>query len=898
MKSVYTLIIGLFITQLSFSQITIKEVIFPKYIQGAGAGTAAKVPFVCRLTINGLLPNTLYRYYNKFVATTGDPGNGEGTYYLIKSNGTFTRPTFPSLVKNSANAGVLTSDATGSYTGWFITEPGSGAATIYVPGNEIYFRLIMNDGSDAGSQPVNKLTVSTPVKVINFGTTATDGTAIRSTPVTGATAKNFVFLYDVTDTTGGAQPIAGTYIEADEIDNNTANGFAPFYVSNVNTINGAWGTIIPNNLSNGIRRIGQYSVTTGNEVGHKISTNGKWPVAGGGRANTAGTTGGLTNVIALDGAVARLDGANVKSAQTITFTSLTPKTYGEADFDPGATTSAALPVVYESSITTVADTVRTNNQLQVSIKNAGITDIKATQPGDDFYNPAIAAVQSLTVNKAELTVTADDKQIVQNDLIPNLTITYSGFKNGDDINDLTQPATATTVSNSSQAGTFPIVPGNAAAANYNFKYENGLLTIVPGKTPQIVHFAPMAAKTYGDADFNPGAVADSRLKVKYRSSDTSVAVADTANGTLHIKHAGITTITAWQEGDGGWLPSPDTSQQLEVKKADLTITANNQTRKVGQPNPVLTVTYTGFVNGETNSALTTQPVVSTVADSNSTPGDYDITVTDATADNYNIIQVKGTLTVEALTGQQITFDKLPAKKYGDNDFKPNATASSNLAVTYSSSNPAVAIVRNDSVVILTAGTTVITASQAGNGIYGAASASQTFTVQKARLIVQARDIAKNEGQPVPNITISYSGFVKNEDSTILTALPVAATSATVYSVVGTYPITVQGATAVNYSIAQLNGTLTVLPPQGAAQDNMIAYISSPGQLQVNVYTVNGGKGAVQLFDLNGTRLVNVNVSFAKGSNTFRVPVGNVVPGVYNVRVAAGSVLLKGKIIIQ
>lgn len=895
MKSVYTLIIGLLITQLSFSQVAIKEVIFPQYVQGSGGGTVAKVPHVCRVTITGLLANTAYRYYNRFVSTFTDPGNGEGTHYLIKSNGTFYRSTFGSLTNGSANAGVLTTDGTGSYTGWFITEPGAGSASIYTPGSQIYFRILLNNGTASSSSVAFRPTAATPVKVINFGATATDGTAIRSTPVTGGTTKNFVFLYDDTDTTG-LQPITSTYIEADEIDNNTTNGFAPFYVNNVNAVNGTWGTIIPNNLSKGIRRIGQYSVTTGIETGHKISSDGNWPVAGGGRINTAGTTGGLTNVIVLDGAVARLDGANVKSDQTITFTSLTPKTYGDADFDPGATTSALLPVVYESSITTVADTVRTNNQLLVSIKGAGNTDIKATHPGDDFYKPAIAAVQSLTVNKAELTVTADDIQIVQNDPIPNLTVKYSGFKNGDDINDLTQQATATTVSNSLQAGTFPIVPGNAAAANYDFKYVDGLLTIVPGKTPQIVHFAPMAAKTYGEADFDPGAIADSRLKVKYRSSNTSVA--DTVNGILHIKGAGITTITAWQDGDAGWLASPDTSQLLEVKKANLTIAADNQTRKVHQPNPALTVTYTGFVYGETNSVLTAQPVVNTAADINSDSGDYEITVTGATADNYIIKQENGTLTVEPLAVQQITFGKLPAKKYGDPDFKPNASASSNLPVTYSSSNPAVAIIRNDSVIILTAGTTVITASQAGNGIYGSASASQTFTVQKARLIVQAQDIVKNEGQQVPNLTISYSGFVKNEDSTILTALPAAATSATIYSVAGTYPITVEGATAVNYSIAQLSGTLTVLPAQGASQENMTAWISSPGQLQVNIYAVNGGKGVVQLFDLNGTRLVNVNVSLAKGSNTFRVPVGNVAPGVYNIRVAAGSVLLKGKIIIQ
>jgi hypothetical protein len=221
-----------------------------------------------------------------------------------------------------------------------------------------------------------------------------------------------------------------------------------------------------------------------------------------------------------------------------------------------------------------------------------------------------------------------------------------------------------------------------------------------------------------------------------------------------------------------------------------------------------------------------------------------------------------------------------------------------LPVTFSSSNPAVAIIRNDSVILFSAGTTVITASQAGNATYGAVSVSQTFTVQKVRLFIQANDLTKNEGEPNPPLTITYTGFIKGEDSTDLTALPVVATTATATSVAGSYPITVNGAASPNYAIAQLNGTLSVLPVQGAAQDNMVAYMNRPGQLQVNVYVVTGGKGVVQLFDQQGSRLVQVNVVLVKGHNTFNIPAGTVTPGIYHVRVAVGDVLLKRKIIIQ
>jgi hypothetical protein len=140
--------------------------------------------------------------------------------------------------------------------------------------------------------------------------------------------------------------------------------------------------------------------------------------------------------------------------------------------------------------------------------------------------------------------------------------------------------------------------------------------------------------------------------------------------------------------------------------------------------------------------------------------------------------------------------------------------------------------------------------------------------------------------------------VKNEDAAVLTSLPVAATIASVNSIPGTYTITVSGADAANYTIAHMNGILTVLPAQGAVQDNVAAYISSPGQLRVNVFSANGGKGAIQVFDGNGTRLVNVPVTLAKGYNTFYVPVANATPGIYNVRAAVDGVLLKTKVIIQ
>ena len=59
----------------------------------------------------------------------------------------------------------------------------------------------------------------------------------------------------------------------------------------------------------------------------------------------------------------------------------------------------------------------------------------------------------------------------------------------------------------------------------------------------------------------------------------------------------------------------------------------------------MTVSYDGFMNGETASVLTRQPSVTTTATNNSPVGNYPITVTGAAAKNYNITYVSGTLTI-------------------------------------------------------------------------------------------------------------------------------------------------------------------------------------------------------------------------------------------------------------
>ena len=84
---------------------------------------------------------------------------------------------------------------------------------------------------------------------------------------------------------------------------------------------------------------------------------------------------------------------------------------------------------------------------------------------------------------------------------------------------------------------------------------------------------------------------------------------------------------------------------LTIVKAPLKIIANDATKKQGEDNPQLSVSYEGFKNKETSNVLTKQPVVTTTATKESLPGTYDITVSGAEAQNYEISYIYGKLTV-------------------------------------------------------------------------------------------------------------------------------------------------------------------------------------------------------------------------------------------------------------
>lgn len=258
---------------------------------------------------------------------------------------------------------------------------------------------------------------------------------------------------------------------------------------------------------------------------------------------------------------------------------------------------------------------------------------------------------TLTVSQALLTVSANGASRSYGTTNPVFSATISGFANGDNTNVLTgHAALSTSATPASPVGTYNIVvaQGSLAAVNYSFGINNGTLTVTPASLTGAVQ---NVARGYGQT--NP------LFGVSYQgfvnNDDTNVLT-----GTITYSCLDTNSLPAGTNSPIGIYPITVPSGQsganynlmyvpgaLSVTQAVLTVTADPQSRLYGATNPALTVSYTGFANGDGTNVLSGQPELSTLASTPSSVGSYDILVAlgSLSATNYSLVLSNGTLTV-------------------------------------------------------------------------------------------------------------------------------------------------------------------------------------------------------------------------------------------------------------
>lgn len=419
--------------------------------------------------------------------------------------------------------------------------------------------------------------------------------------------------------------------------------------------------------------------------------------------------------------------------------------------------------------------------------------------GDTQY-AASTGSSTLTVNKATLTVTAQNATRVYGDPNPAFTYVISGFLNNETVAVVSGTASCTSSANlNTSAGTVPISCsiGTLSATNYNFVFVAATLTITPAP---LVLAANNATRLYGDP--NPaftGTVVGLKAGDQATATFSTAAVSTTPVGSYPIL--------------GTVVPGPSflasnysitSSGNLSITPAPLSATATDASRIYGDPNPAFTGTVTGVKNGDVFTTTFTS-----VADPTSPVGTYSIVaaISGAAASNYTVTTNNGILTITpaALSVTPANATRL----YGDPNPAFTGTISGlknadNITANYASAAVAASAVGPYPI----APTLVDPTAKLTN--YTVTLNNGTLTVGPAPLSVTPANASRLYGDANPPFSGTITG-IKNGDN--ITAAYSSAADPT--TAVGTASII---ATLVdptlklsNYTVALNNGALTINP---------------------------------------------------------------------------------------
>lgn len=275
-----------------------------------------------------------------------------------------------------------------------------------------------------------------------------------------------------------------------------------------------------------------------------------------------------------------------------------------------------------------------------------------------------------------------------------------------------------------------------------------------------------------------------------------------------------------------------TNGTLTIAQAPLTITAASYTIKQNEQLPNFGYTVEGFKLGETAAVLTTSPTLTCEVPENLEPGTYPITVSGATAQNYSITHVNGTLTILQADPIIVKATNM-SKEYGDAVPELSWTIEGGtiegqpqLQCEVTEASPS--------------GTYPITVSKGTLDYPNLIFEPGTFTVTKAPLTILAGTYTMKQTDERPEFKASFEGFKLDETEAVLTAQPVLSTNAPEDNAPGEYVVEVSGADAANYDISYKSGRLIIVEADQIvvlAADATMVYGDAVPQLS---YVISGG----------------------------------------------------------
>jgi uncharacterized repeat protein (TIGR01451 family) len=368
----------------------------------------------------------------------------------------------------------------------------------------------------------------------------------------------------------------------------------------------------------------------------------------------------------------------------------------------------------------------------------------------------------LTVGKAALQITASDGTMGYGGPVPNITPSYGGLVAGDSA-PATLPICDTTATNSSSVGTsWPSTCSGAGDPNYTITYVAGTVTV--NSMPTLHITASNEPMTYGGAVPTITATiigfvnGDGPSSLPGLACGTDATSSSPIGGSPYASHCSGAVNTNY---NFDYILGTVT-----VGKADLTITATDQTKAFGTTLDLGTTNFTtiGLASGDSVGAV---GLASTGAAVGAAIGTYEIVPSGATGvglvGNYNIAYANGTLTVIVRHVLTVTADD-QSRDYG----KGNPA----LTYTITGYDP------GDDVSVVTTNPTCTTTAKTSSlpGTYqitcsGAKADAYDFNYVAGTLKVTGAAVLPATGKPhrTPPITSASSGPI-NQDSTPLFAL--------------------------------------------------------------------------------------------------------------------------------
>ncbi len=220
---------------------------------------------------------------------------------------------------------------------------------------------------------------------------------------------------------------------------------------------------------------------------------------------------------------------------------------------------------------------------------------------------------------------------------------------------------STTISTSLAVGSYTLVATTCTGAtlsgpnssNYAIAYTSAAndFTVLGSPIPVSVS----GSQTYGSSA--PAFLGSDSAPSGVTVNTTGLTCTTVGSTTLitHTLPAGSYTLLAGSTCTGVTLSGPNapdysvqytsTVNDFTVTPAPLTITASSPSMMYGGTPPSITAVYSGFVNNDSASSLSTQPTCSTLATSSSPVGGYASTCNGAADPNYAISYGAGSVTV-------------------------------------------------------------------------------------------------------------------------------------------------------------------------------------------------------------------------------------------------------------